>query len=483
MKIRSRLFLLFLALGFMVASASAQDFYWNSASTQSLALGGVYVPSSSDAIGALSTNPAGLTYLTRPSLDLSMSTVFARGSFTNSVNNDAPMTTSPGVIPYGAFGMPIGHSRFSFGVGFAPDLASVSDWHYVDAPGYAGVTYGMQLQKSAILAGRAMAGFSVALSHKLSIGATVGSDYNSNTLQAPYIFQSQPALAGAKVLLDLHTYGVGWNTSVGVLYEPTKNWDLGAAWKSHTVIVTNGLAGGDASALFGALEVSAPSTFTYNAQVTNVLPQSVEGSVAWHVNPRWLVAFQTDWVNWGGAFVNLPVKLTNGSNATINSVAGSTTLYDGIPSALERPVLIPRWRRAIADRKRFAAVRIRPREQSGSQRHIDPANRRHHDRPAFHRHHLPPRTLSVRRHVYIRSDVPRPGAAERSALRRIQQQHGACRIAGPYARLLDPILGSARSTAARPYEETGETAATVFPVPFPAAYREWNCDCNPRGLL
>jgi long-subunit fatty acid transport protein len=331
MKLNQKLSLLLVAFAFIATSASAQDFYWNSASTRSLALGGVYVPSSSDAIGALSTNPAGLTYLTGPSLDLSISTVFARGSFSNSANNNAPMTTSPGVVPYGAFGMPIGHSRFSFGVGFAPDLASVSDWHYVDAPGFGGVTYGMQQQRSAILAGRAMAGFSVALGHKVSIGATVGADYNSNTLHAPYIFQSQPTLAGAKTLLDLHTYGTGWNTSVGVMVEPNKNWDLGIAWKSHTVIVTNGRASGDASALFTALSVSAPSTFTYNAQVENILPQSVEGSVAWHVNPRWMLAFQTDWVNWGGAFVNLPVTLTNGTNAVINSVVGSTTLIDGIP--------------------------------------------------------------------------------------------------------------------------------------------------------
>ena len=51
---------------FLATSASAQDFYWNSASTRSLALGGVYVPSSSDAIGALATNPAGLTYPQQP---------------------------------------------------------------------------------------------------------------------------------------------------------------------------------------------------------------------------------------------------------------------------------------------------------------------------------------------------------------------------------------------------------------------------------
>jgi len=333
MKFRRSVSMLLFAFSFVAASASAQDFYWNSASTRSLALGGVYAPSTSDALGALTTNPAGLTYLTSPSLDLALSTEFARGSFSNSANNNAPMTTAPGLVPYGAFGMPIGKSRFSFGVGFAPDLASVSDWHYVDPPGYAGVTYGMQWQKSAILAGRTMAGMSVALGHKLSVGVTAGADYNSNALHAPYIFQSQPQLAGTKTLLDLHTYGVGWNTSVGLMLEPSKKWDLGVAWKSHTVIVTNGSASGDARALFTALGVSSstPSTFNYAAQVKNILPQSVAANVAWHVNPRWVLAFQTDWVNWGGAFVNLPVTLTNGTNAVINSVVGSTTLVDGVP--------------------------------------------------------------------------------------------------------------------------------------------------------
>jgi long-chain fatty acid transport protein len=331
MKFRRNLYLLIIVFAFLTVSASAQDFYWNSASTRSLALGGAYVPSTSDALGALTTNPAGLTYLSSPTLDLSMSAVFARGSFSNSVNNNAPMTTSPGVIPYGAFGMPIGKSRFSFGVGFAPDMVSVSDWRYVDAPGFAGVTYGMQEQKSAILAGRAMVGASYAFNHKLSVGVTAGADYNSNTLQAPYIFQSQPALAGTKTLLDLHTYGTGWNMSVGAMFEPIKSLDLGVAWKSHTVIVTNGLASGDASALFAALGANAPSTFTYNASVKNILPQSVNASVAWHVNPRWTLAFQTDWVNWSNAFVNLPVTLTNGTNPVINSVAGSSTLVDGVP--------------------------------------------------------------------------------------------------------------------------------------------------------
>jgi long-chain fatty acid transport protein len=332
MNLRRYLGVALLAFGSFTTSAFGQSFYWNTTSAQSVALGGVYVPSSSDVLDAIAANPAGLTTLTRPTLNANVSLFFARGSFSNSVNSNAPMTTSPGAVPYGAFGMPIGHSRFSFGLGFTPELMAASDWKYVDAPGTLGVTYGLQEQKSAILAGRAAGGFGVRINSRLSIGATVGADYNSNTLHAPYIFQSQPVLKGTKTLLDLHTTGSGWNTSVGVLAVPTKKVQVGLAWKSRTVINSTGTATGDASALFTALGAgSAPSTFTYSAKVQNVLPQSLLASVAWYANPRWILAFQTNWVNWQNSFVTLPVTLTNGTNAVINSVAGSTSLVDGVP--------------------------------------------------------------------------------------------------------------------------------------------------------
>ncbi|HTC63359.1 MAG TPA: outer membrane protein transport protein [Candidatus Saccharimonadales bacterium] len=326
MRFRRILPLLFAVCALFAVTASAQDFYWNSASTRSVALGGVYVPSDSDAIGALTTNPAGLSFLNNPTLDVNMSAIFARGSFSNSVNNNSQMTTPPGVIPYGAFGMPLGKSHFSVAAGFAPDLASVSDWKYQDAPGKGGVTYGLQENKSAILAGRAILGLSYAFGQKLSVGLTAGADYNENTLHAPYIFQSTPGLAGDKTLLDLHTYGTGWNMSVGAMFQPTKKLDVGVAWKSHTVIVTNGLASGNAYALFGSPTPIQATAFSYNASVKNILPQSVNANVAWHLNPHWVFAFQTDWVNWSNAFVNLPVTLTNGSNSAVPS-----TLVDGIP--------------------------------------------------------------------------------------------------------------------------------------------------------
>ncbi len=121
MKFRSASLFLLCALFLMSGIARAQDFYMNTSSARSLGLGGVYVASSDDALDALATNPAGIAFLQGRNLNLAADAVFARGSFTDSVNDGAPLRTAPGVIPYGAFGMPIDHSHFSFAVGAAPE--------------------------------------------------------------------------------------------------------------------------------------------------------------------------------------------------------------------------------------------------------------------------------------------------------------------------------------------------------------------------
>ena len=320
-----------LAFAAAISSMHAQDFYWNTTSARSQAIGGVYIPSTSGALDALATNPAGLSTLSARTVDLSVTSVFARGSFTNSVNQNAPLQNSPGVLPYGAFGMPIGHSRFTVGIGLVPELMSVSNWNYVDAPGAAGATYGLQTQKSAITAVRSVAAVSYSFSRVLSVGASLGVDYNSNTLNAPYIFQQHPALAGLKTLLDLHTTGIGRNYSVGVLASPTKKLQFGVAWKSRTVIESDGTATGNIGAQLNAVGLVAQPDFAYSAAVRNVFPQSIVGHILWQVDNRWNLAFQTNWVNWKDAFVTLPVALTNGSNPDINGLLGTNTLNDGVP--------------------------------------------------------------------------------------------------------------------------------------------------------
>lgn len=227
--------------------------------------------------------------------------------------------------------MPIGHSPFSIGFGVTPELTSVSNWNYVDAPGVAGASYGLQQQKSAILAVRSAAGVGIALSPKLALGVSVGAVYNSNTLDAPYIFQSNPALAGLKTLVDLHTIGVGWNANMGVIATPSDRVQFNVAWKSRTIIDSTGGVDGNMQAQFAALGLAAQPTFHYAAAVRNVLPQSVLAGVNLRVDGKWVLALQGDWVNWGNAFSSLPVSLTNGTNPDINGLLGTNSIFDRVP--------------------------------------------------------------------------------------------------------------------------------------------------------
>jgi long-chain fatty acid transport protein len=320
-----------LAGALLATAANGQDFYWNTASARSMALGGVYLPSSDGVVDALAANPSGLTSLSGRTVDLSLSTVFARGSFTNTVNTNVSLKDAPGVIPYGAFGMPVGHSRFSLAVSIVPELISVSNWIYVDAPGVAGASYGLQQQKSAIVAARGVVGLGYALNKKISLGVSTGAVYNSNTLDAPYIFQSNPVVAGLKTLLTMHTTGFGWNSSVGVTVRPSSRMQFNAAWKSRTTIDSTRSASGDLAQQFAALGLIAPSTFRYAARVDNVLPQSVLAGVNWRVDGRWRFGLQSNWVNWKEAFNTLPVTLTNGTNLAVNGLLNSTSLTDRVP--------------------------------------------------------------------------------------------------------------------------------------------------------
>jgi len=329
---RLYLFVKCLAAVSAAASVQGQGFYWGTASARSMALGGLYLPSQGGVIDALAANPAGLAMVGNPSLDLSLTSIFARGSFSNSVNSNVPLNDAPGVIPYGAFGAPIGHSRFSLGLGVVPELVSVSNWNYVDAPGVAGASYGLQKQKSAILAARAVAGVGFALSRKLSLGVTTGAVYNANTLETPYVFQSHPVLAGLKTLLDLHTTGVSWNTSVGLIATPTDRLQFNVAWKSRTTINSTGDANGNIGVQLAAVGLGAARPdFHYFAGVQNILPQSVLAGMNWRVDGRWIFAVQADWVNWKGSFASLPVSLSGGNNADINGLLGTNAIFDRIP--------------------------------------------------------------------------------------------------------------------------------------------------------
>jgi long-subunit fatty acid transport protein len=324
-----------LPFAFSISAARAQSAgaLGNGLSAAAVARGGSMVTEHGSPLDAVEGNPAGLAGIRNPILDLSGLALIAHGSFTNSANsasNPGTLRAFSGALPYAAIAAPIGH-RFTAAAAVTPEFLMRAAWQYTDPAGTAGVSYGDQKNESQFVAVRGSASIAYAATPKWTFGSSLGLVYNRNLLHAPYIFQQQPALAGLKVLLDLHTQGFGWNGSAGAQYQPNDRLRFGIAYKSPTFIPSHGYAQGGASALFNALGVAADPTYHYQAEVDNHLPQSATVGARWQINSNVRLSVEGGFANWSTAFHSLPVKLKGGTNAVINSVAGSPSIQDQIP--------------------------------------------------------------------------------------------------------------------------------------------------------
>ena len=318
----------------LISAAAAQTVgaLGNGVSGRSTALGGATVASSITPLEAMQSNPAALAEVQGREMDLSLTSIFATGNFTNSVSNNGSISAFSGALPYGAISMPLASGRVKVAFSAAPDVMMSADWKYMDPPGGLNdASYGLQQNKSAILGMRYAGGVGFAVNKKFSVGATVGAINNRNTLQAPYIFQQEPTLAGAKVLLDLHTAGTGWNSTFGALYTPSSKLKFGVSYKTKTTVHSHGDASGNAQAQFDALGAPFQPDFHYDAEVITKFPQAFSAGVSWQAHKRLRVNLQGNWIDWSSAFDNLPVHLTNGNNADLNGFVGSDSLNDVIP--------------------------------------------------------------------------------------------------------------------------------------------------------
>jgi long-chain fatty acid transport protein len=338
-----------IALFLASSPAFCGEFLTSGGSARSTAMGGAYTPEPDNVLDAMASNPAGIALINAPWVDIAVMGGLATGDYTNSVNS-AGRLNSVGAIPYGAFGTPLG-KHISIGVAALPELLSDARWNYTDPRGGAGsVSYGQVHSVSSITAVRTAFGAGFYLGSRVQIGVTVGTTYNTNELNTAYVFQNYQPLAGLKTLLTLRTAGYGWNGTAGVLVRASHNLRLGASWHSSTSIRSTGQAAGNAGVQFAAIGLGgARPDFRYDAEVDNILPQSVSFETIWQATSKFQVVAQMDWINWGSAFQTLPVILTKGNNADINGLLGTNAFSDSIPvnwhdQVVERLGISRNWR-------------------------------------------------------------------------------------------------------------------------------------------
>ncbi len=301
-----------------------------------MAMGGAAVAMPDDSLSSLAANPAGLGALNGPDAVAGLLGASAYGSFDSHTGQGGTLSSVFEAAPEGAIGIPIHSTPLTVGIGVVPETGLAAHWNYPDPAGGLGGTasYGRQSENSEIEEIKIAFGLGIAITPRLSIGGSLGINYNQNQLQAPYIFQSQPVLRGFKTLLNLETSGWGFNGTAGILFRPVDSVSIGLSYQSSTFIKTYGDASGNANAQLDALGPGFNGVgrdFHYSAEVDNTFPQIVSGGVAWKFLPGWEVSTEVDWTGWSDAFSTLPVKLTHGSNAQINAFAGSNALQDHIP--------------------------------------------------------------------------------------------------------------------------------------------------------
>ena len=310
-------------------SAKANGIYRDGVGARSVAMGGADVAWAEDPLGAMGVNPAGLGFQSSAGLNLGMLGGSASGEFEKQGISNGSLDQTLNVLPEGAFAIPVGKLPVTVGLAVVPDAMMSANWHYTDPPGGLGaVSYGYQGDKSVIGVLRTALGVGASLGDKWSFGASLGVLYNQNELITPYIFQTQPALKGAKTLLNLNTSGWGVNGQFGVLFRPIDTLQFGLVYTTSSTIYSKGNADGNAGTQFGA---PGAVPFHYDAEVDNTFPQMISGGGSWKFLPGWRAALQVDWIDWAAAFSTLPVKLSNGSNPAVNGIVGSSSLNDSIP--------------------------------------------------------------------------------------------------------------------------------------------------------
>lgn len=320
-----------------IPRASAAGLFGDGADARSIALGGSEAAQAGSAIAALDSNPATLSGTTRPEVEISLGGAFLRGEFARDDGGAAHLRTNAAVIPAAGFAMRAPHNfPMAFGIGVLPEIMSEVDWHYRDAFGSLGgmTSYGEQRNRSSILALRTSFGAALEPARWLSLGASAGFVYNRNSLSAPYIFQSQPVLAGFKTLLDLDTDGIAPCFDFGAQVRPSSKVAIGASYRPRVVVHTDGSASGNASAQLQALGggfASVTPIFLYDAEVRTELPQVASIAAEWQALNYLRLVAGFDWINWADAFDQLQIHLTNGSNSDINAVVGSDAMTDIAP--------------------------------------------------------------------------------------------------------------------------------------------------------
>ncbi|HEY1120387.1 MAG TPA: outer membrane protein transport protein, partial [Haloferula sp.] len=121
----------------------------------------------------------------------------------------------------------------------------------------------------------------------------------------------------------------GWDavSEFGMLWRPDACWSIGLHARPRVTLEHEGSAVADFSAQLPGIT---PTHNHYEAVTRNALPFVAGLGVSWQTTDRLRLGISADWIQWSGAFDELEVGLSQGTNPVINGAIGSA-VADRVP--------------------------------------------------------------------------------------------------------------------------------------------------------
>lgn len=282
------------------------------------------------AVAAMHVNPALLAGFEQNEVSLSMRYLSGDGDFSRG-GVSSSMRDGTGVYPDLA-GVWRLNPCLVLGLGVSPISGLEGNWNYLDVPGgIGGISYGTLEHESRFVALRFAAGLGWQVTDEWSLGLSVGAVRSEIDFNAPFIFQTNPALANAKVDLDMDTDGWAPSVEFGSIYRAAPNWTLGARVKLPVTLDNKGDADVDFSAQLPPLGFGgAPPLSEYEARARTQLPLTIGAGASWQATDRLSMGLWVDWHQWSKGYDTFEVDLSDGSNGVINGAIGAD-VSDRIP--------------------------------------------------------------------------------------------------------------------------------------------------------
>ncbi|MGJ8697947.1 MAG: OmpP1/FadL family transporter [Verrucomicrobiaceae bacterium] len=295
-----------------------------------LASAGAFGVTGGSALTAIQGNPAILGSLDRETVAslrfLDGEADFTRAGITSSLRD------GQGVYPDLAFSWKTPESPWTWGAGLSVISGLEANWLYQDTPGgIGGISFGTLPHESRYTAIRLSAGAGYQVNDDLALGLSIGMVRSEVLFDAPFIFQTNPALKGAKVDLLMGVEDWAPTLTLGAVYQVSNNWTIGLDITPQIPFDHHGYARADYSAQLPPLGFAgAPPIAEYAARVRNELPLKINLGSSWQVNDQLSLGFRADRIQWADSYDRMRVDLSNGSNPTINGAIGSQ-LWDEVP--------------------------------------------------------------------------------------------------------------------------------------------------------